>query len=188
MSKLFYVRVNVLKCSKCNTSLVCTRLSQYCSDLNILIYWWTLLTLNVFAFLVNDGVPKSPHREEIKANICGIMDREMNSLTRKLVVWVPLNVTSMHVPDRWSGTRLMGMFNTWARCQFRQACPWKESPPACKVCECNICTCVTAENTPGLVCEIKMNYNWIRPSFSKSVSVDVILHIWTAASTLSPPL
>lgn len=54
----------------------------------------------MFAFLADNGAPNSLHQEEIKANICGIMDREINSLSSKLVVWVPLNVTSMHVPDR----------------------------------------------------------------------------------------
>lgn len=101
------------------------------SNLNIQIFF-SFFAVSIFHFdcVCFDGAPKSLHQEEIKANICGIMDREMNSLTSKLVVWVPLNVTSMHVPDRWSGTRLMGMFNTWAWCQFRQACPRNEAQPA----------------------------------------------------------
>jgi len=116
--------------------IICSKFSKNCVDKNSIISKSILLLvsdysdlavkhflLSVLAFLVNDGVPMSLHQEEIKANICGIMDGGMNSLTSELVVWVPLNVTSMHVPDRWSGTRLMGMFNTWARCQFRQACP-----------------------------------------------------------------
>lgn len=85
-----------------------------------------------------EAVPKSPSQGGIKSNICGTTDREMNCLHSKLVVWLLLNVTSMHVPDRWSGTGLMGMFSTWARCQFRQAfkripscmlsvCMWKIS-------------------------------------------------------------
>lgn len=63
----------------------------------LFIYFFTL---TIFVCLTIDGEPKSLHQEEIKANICGIMDREINSLSSKLVVWVPLNVTSMHVPDR----------------------------------------------------------------------------------------
>lgn len=103
---------------------------------------------------------KSLHQEEIKANICGIKDRGINSLTRKLVVWVPLNVRSIHVPDRWSGTRLMGMFNTWARYQFRQACPWKESGLHAKCLNVTVCLsmCVKIENTPVFLYLIKINY------------------------------
>lgn len=69
------------------------------SPLNTVRFFF-FFTSAIFAFLPIDGEPKSLHQEEIKANICGIMDREINSLSSKLVVWVPLNVTSMHVPDR----------------------------------------------------------------------------------------
>lgn len=82
------------ECFKSNASSAC---SHCCFSFE---YCWIFFTLAVFAFLANDGAPKSLHQEEIKANICGIMDREINSLSSKLVVWVPLNVTSMHVPDR----------------------------------------------------------------------------------------
>lgn len=99
-------------------------LTKGVGSLNNLIYWWTVSTCPCLLFVGNDGVPT---QEDIKANICGIMDKEINSLSSKLVVWVPLDVTSMHVLDRQSGTGLMGMFNTRARCQFRQAHYWKEN-------------------------------------------------------------
>lgn len=82
MSKLFCSHVSALKCVSPTVVWSWPRqMSCLCGLPPLTWIFWTFFTFPVFAFFVKDEVPKSLHQEGIKANICGIMDGEMNSLT-----------------------------------------------------------------------------------------------------------